>query len=61
MAITIQDFVSEAIREGIALSPIVYMEQLESALKSDVALTEAGSAANYLQKLINEAEASNVG
>jgi hypothetical protein len=54
--ITVDMFVSEAIKEGIALSPIVYMEQLEAALKSDVLLTEAGSAVNYLQNLINEAE-----
>ncbi len=57
MAISVQDFISEAIKEGIALAPIVYMEQLESALKQDVILTEAGSAVNYLQYLINEAEA----
>lgn len=52
---SVAEFISEAIREGIALSPIVYMEQLENALKQDVALTEAGSAVNYLQALINEA------
>lgn len=56
MSISVQEFISEAIKEGIALSPIVYMEQLEAALKSDVVLTEAGSAVNYLQTLINEAE-----
>jgi len=59
MAISIQEFVSEAIREGIALSPIVYMEQLEAALKTDVVLSEAGSAEHYLQAMINEAESMN--
>jgi len=55
--VSIHDFIGEAIKEGIALSPIVYMEQLESALKTDVVLTEAGSVQNYLQQLINEASA----
>jgi hypothetical protein len=51
----VETFIAEAIREGIALAPIVYMEQLEAALKQDVVLNEAGSAVNYLQMLINEA------
>jgi hypothetical protein len=53
--ITVQEFVAEAVKEGIALAPMVYMEGLEQSLRSDVILTEAGSAQNYLQMMINEA------
>jgi hypothetical protein len=53
--ISVEEFVTAAIKEGISLAPIVYMEQLENALKTDVILTEANGAQNYLQSLINEA------
>lgn len=56
--ISIEQFVSEAVKEGVALAPLVYMEMLEESLKQDVALTEAGSAQEYLQNLINEAESN---
>ena len=53
--ISVEEFVTSAIKEGISLAPIVYMEQLENALKTDVVLTEANGAQNFLQHLINEA------
>ncbi len=53
--ITVQQFVSEAVREGIALSPMVYLESLEEAARQDIVLTEAGSAQHFLQNLIDEA------
>jgi hypothetical protein len=55
--ITVEQFVSEAVREGIALSPMIYLESLEEAAKQDILLTEAGSAQSYLQTLIDEASA----
>jgi hypothetical protein len=51
----VQQFVSEAVKEGIALAPLVYLESLENSLRQDVLLSEHGNAANYLQALINEA------
>jgi hypothetical protein len=57
MSISVQEFVGAAIKEGISLAPLVYMEGLEQSLRNDVILTEAGSAQNYLQMMINEAEA----
>lgn len=53
--ITVQEFVAEAVKEGISLAPLLYMEGLEQSLRDDVILTEAGSAQNYLQMMINEA------
>ena len=58
--ITVQQFISEAVREGVSLAPLVYLELLEESLTSDVLLTEAGSAQNYLAALISEAEQGTV-
>lgn len=52
---SVEEFVGSAIKEGISLAPLVYLENLEQALRNDVILTEAGSAQNYLQFMINEA------
>jgi len=57
--ITVEGFISEAVKEGVSLAPLVYLEMLEEALKQDVVLTEAGSAQEYLQRMITEAEASS--
>jgi hypothetical protein len=54
--ISVEQFISEAVRDGVAMAPLVYFEMLEESLKQDVALTEAGSAQDYLQRMINEAE-----
>lgn len=56
MSISVQEFVGAAIKEGISLAPLVYMEGLEQSLRNDVIMTEAGNAQNYLQLMINEAE-----
>ena len=54
-SVTVQEFVSAAVKEGISMAPLVYMESLEKNLRTDVILSEAGSAQNYLQQMINEA------
>lgn len=59
MSMSVEEFVGAAIKEGISLAPLVYLEGLEQSLRNDVLLTEAGSAQDYLQLMINEA-AENV-
>jgi hypothetical protein len=56
MAITVKDFIMSAIKEGVAEAPIIYMQQLERQLQTDVRIQESGNASLHLQKLINEAE-----
>lgn len=56
MAIEVRDFIMQAVREGIAEAPKVYMRQLENQLKVDVEIQESGDASKYLQKLISEGE-----
>ena len=57
MAITVHQFVVEAVKDGISSAPALMMQQLEESLKKDVLVQESGSAEGYLQNLINETEA----
>jgi hypothetical protein len=53
--ISVDEFILEAVMEGVRRVPYMAMEQLENELRKDVIISEAGSAENFLQYLIDEA------
>jgi hypothetical protein len=55
--LTVEDFIASAVEEGVKSAPYVFMSQLEEDLRKDVVIAESGSASEYLQSLISEAEA----
>jgi len=60
MAISVDEFITSAVVEGIAAAPSAFLSDLESALEADVSGTEVEesvSAEDQLQAMIVEAEA----
>lgn len=56
--VTVDEFITDAIMEGVRRVPYLFMENLENELRKDVIISEAGNAENYLQYLIDETASS---
>jgi hypothetical protein len=48
----VDEFVTAAVLEGVSNAPATFMNQLEEALRMDVAIAKSGSVDNYLQEMI---------
>ena len=55
--LTVEEFIADAVQEGIKSAPYKFMSQLEEDLRKDVVIAESGNASDYLQALISETEA----
>jgi hypothetical protein len=51
----VDEFVTAAVLEGVANAPATFMNQLEEALRMDVAIAKSGSVDSYLQEMIEVA------
>jgi hypothetical protein len=51
----VDEFITAAVLEGVAGAPSAFMNQLEEALRMDVAIAKSGSVDGYLQEMIEDA------